>query len=369
MSASSRTQAAPSEVRGQDLRVVYRAKEVLAGDDVIIPAGRTYALLGASGAGKSTLLRVMGLLERPTGGTITYDGLEVAESDQKARRRIAAVFQKPYLLRGTIAHNVGYGLRVRRVPSPERKARIAEGLARVGLGGWEDRSAMTLSGGEAQRVALARALVLKPSFLLLDEPLSYLDPLLKRDLTREFADVLASEHVTALYVTHDQDEAAVVADIIGIMREGRIIAQGDPQTVITIPTDSWVAAFLGTETASQGVVVRTEDGLAAVDCGGVEVLATSELPVGTRVSLGIRPEDVILFEPGADLPLTSARNRIDATIVSLTPAGATVRATAQAGDARFSATVSRLSAASLELAEGRAVTLLFKATAVQLRAL
>ncbi len=111
---------------------------------------------------------------------------------------------------------------------PERRERVAEGLARVGLTGWEKRSALTLSGGEAQRVALARALVLKPSLLLLDEPLSYLDPLLKRELTAEFSRILSSEQVTAIYVTHDQDEAAAVAGLMCVMRDGRIVAEGLP---------------------------------------------------------------------------------------------------------------------------------------------
>ena len=367
MNASSDPSSAPSEVRGLDLRVVYRGKTVLAVDEITIPVGRTYSLLGASGAGKSTLLRVLGLLERPTSGTVTHGDVEVAQGDLTARRQIAAVFQKPYLLRGTVANNVGYGLRLRHVPRAERVSRVADGLNRVGLAGWEDRSALTLSGGEAQRVALARALVLRPSLLLLDEPLSYLDPLLKRDLTLEFADILASEHVTSLYVTHDQDEAAVIADRIGVMREGRILAQGDPQTVLALPTDPWVASFLGTEPANEGVVVGSAEGLAKVDCQGTQVLALSDLPVGTRVLLGVRPEDVLVFETGVDMAATAARNRIEGTVVSLVPAGTTVRVIVTAAAARFSATLSRSSVESLGLAEHNPVTLLFNAAAVRLQ--
>jgi molybdopterin-binding protein len=354
-------------VRGDALTVTYRGKKVLDVPSVELPAGQTYALLGASGAGKSTLLRVLGLLEKPSTGTVQMDGRSVSRNDLAARRRIAAVFQKPYLLRGTVGDNAGYGLALRRVGSAERKRRVAEALGRVGLGGWEDRSAMTLSGGEAQRVALARAIVLEPQLLLLDEPLSYLDPLLKRDLTLEFAQILASTKVTALYVTHDQDEAAVVADRIGVMKDGRIISEGEPDEMFTLPSDPWVASFLGTESPVSGVVTRAEEGIATIDCGGVDVVAVSDLPVGVKVVLGVRPEDVLLFEAGVDIPKTSARNRIEATVAELSLAGATVRVVADAGAARFSATVSRSSASSLGLAVGLPVTLLFKATAVRVQ--
>jgi molybdopterin-binding protein len=354
-------------VRGEGLTVTYRGKKVLDVPAVELPAGQTYALLGTSGAGKSTLLRVLGLLEKPSTGAVKIDGRSVSRNDLAARRRIAAVFQKPYLLRGTVGDNAGYGLRLRSVPTAERRQRVAEALTRVGLGGWEDRSAMTLSGGEAQRVALARAIVLQPQLLLLDEPLSYLDPLLKRDLTLEFAQILASTHVTALYVTHDQDEAAVVADRIGVMKDGRIISEGEPEEMFTLPSDPWVASFLGTESPVTGVVASAEHGIVTVDCGGVSVVAVSDLAVGTAVLLGVRPEDVLLFEAGVDIPKTSARNRIEATVAELSLAGATVRVVADAGEARFSATVSRSSASSLGLAVGLPVTLLFKATAVRVR--
>lgn len=367
MSPSTASHPSVPSIHGTELRVEYRGKTVMQVDEITVPAGSTYVLLGASGAGKSTLLRVLGLLERPTQGTVRYDDRVVARNNLATRRTIAAVFQKPYLLRGTVGDNTGYGLGLRRVPTAERRLRVAEALERVGLGGWEERSALTLSGGEAQRVALARALVLKPQFLLLDEPLSYLDPLLKRDLTLEFARILASEHVTTLYVTHDQDEAAVVADRVGVMREGRIIAEGEPEAMFTLPPDPWVAAFLGTQSPIEGAIVSASEGSVTVDCSGTQVVAVSDLAVGTRVLLGVRPEDVLLFEAGVDIPTTSARNRIDGTVTELTPAGATVRVVVSAGEARFSSIVSRLSASSLGLAVGMPMTLLFKATAVRLQ--
>ena len=184
-------------------------------------------------------------------------------------------FRSRTLLRGTVADNVAYGLRLRGTPSAERARRVAAGLERVGLAGWQDHSALTLSGGEAQRVALARALVLEPRFLLLDEPLSYMDPLLKRSLSVEFAQILANERVTALYVTHDQDEAAVVADRIGIMRgrphhRRRRPGRGPrtaPRTSGSRPSWAWSPSL-------HGRVTVVEDGLATIDAMGSAVYAT-----------------------------------------------------------------------------------------------
>ncbi len=370
MSADPKVQDTPSPsgatVRAEAVKVIYRKKTVLDVGSVSLRTGETFVLLGASGAGKSTLLRVLGLLEKPSEGQVFFEGRPANRNNLAIRRQIAAVFQKPYLLRGTVGQNVDYGLRLRHMGARERVTAVADALDRVGLAGWEDRSALTLSGGEAQRVALARALVLKPRLLLLDEPLSYLDPMLKRQLSLEFARILADEGVTALYVTHDQDEAAVVADRIGVMREGRIIAEGAPEAVLTLPRDPWVAAFLGTVTPIDGIISSAENGVARVDCAGTPVFAATELPVGTRVSLGIRPEDVLLFEPDVPLPATSARNRIVATVTDIVPSGVTVKVLLAIGEATIASSVSRSSVETLGLAPGVQVSAVFKATAVRL---
>jgi len=330
-----------------------------------VPAGTTLAVLGPSGSGKSTLLSTLALLLRPDAGQILYDGVEVSHRDRETRQQIAALFQRPYLFRGSVEANVAYGLKLRKVSTQERRRRIADILERVGLSGYGGRSVITLSGGEAQRVAMARALVLEPRVLFLDEPMSNLDALIKMQLTEDFARILRAEKVTTVYVTHDQSEAATVSDRIAILRAGRIVRIGTADDVISLPTDDWVAGFIGMEPPLEGRVVANESGVAEIDCGDVRMFAVSELPVGTSVLAAVRPEDVLLFEADAEIPLTSARNRFRARVVDVGARATTVRVVVESGCVRLAATVSRASAMELRLEPGREVIAMFKATATR----
>lgn len=347
------------------VRKSFRKREVLDVERIALEEGRTLALLGPSGAGKSTLLAVLGLLERPDVGRVLLDGREVGVGDRQARLHIAAAFQRPWLFKGTVGENVAYGLALRGVPPADRRARAAEALEHVGLGGWEDRSALSLSGGEAQRVALARALAVRPRVLLLDEPLASLDAVEKRRLAREFAALLHEDGMTVLWVTHDQDEAALVADDVAVMRHGRIVASGSADEVFFVPQDAWAAGFLGLEAPIEGVVAAVEDGVARVACDGAEVFAVADADVGARVRLGVRPEDVVLFEAGADVPASSARNRLRCVVVDLEHTGATFRVVLAQGGVRLAARVSKAAVRELGLAPGAEVLAVFKATAVR----
>ncbi|MCX8006677.1 MAG: ABC transporter ATP-binding protein [Coriobacteriia bacterium] len=352
-------------LEAQGIRKSYRRREVLAVDRLALEAGRTVALLGPSGAGKSTLLAVLGLLERPDAGRIVFDGREVSAGDRKARLQIAAAFQRPWLFKGTVGENVGYGLALRGLPTADWRCRVAEALERVGLGGWEDRSALALSGGEAQRVALARALAVRPRVLLLDEPLASLDPVVKLRLAQDFARLLHEDGMTVLWVTHDHDEAALVADDVAVMREGRIVASGPADDVFLVPGDPWAAGFLGLEAPVAGVVAEVEEGVARIVCEGVDLFAVAPVEPGARVRLGVRPEDVVLFEAGANVPASSARNRLACVVRELEPAGVTFRAILECAGVRIAARVSRAAARELRLAPGAEVLAVFKATAVR----
>ncbi len=367
MSTSAGTGGAGASLACEGIKRSYAHRVVVDVERLELKPGRTLALLGPSGAGKSTLLAILGLLERPDEGAVLLDGRVVTGKDREARGQMAAAFQHPYLFRATVARNVEYGLRLRRVSADARRDKVARALDRVGLAGWEERSALTLSGGEAQRVSLARALVLEPRVLLLDEPLGSLDAVLRGKLAREFASILSEQAVTTLYVTHDQDEAMIVADDVAVMNAGRIVECGAAEEVMGLPVDEWAAGFLGMEPLLEGVIESHEEGLAVIRIGSTGVYGMSVEPPGTKVLVGVRPEDVLLFEPDAELPRTSARNRLDARVEAMTAAGSTVRVVVSCDGARFAASVSRSSARSLALEPGSRVTAVFKATAVRVR--
>ena len=338
-------------------------------DSIEAPAGATLALLGPSGSGKTTLLHLLGLLEKPDEGRIMLGDREVERGDREARMAIAAVFQRPYLFKGTVAGNVGYGLAMRGVPRHERPARVAAALERVGLAGYEARGAHQLSGGEAQRVSLARALVLEPKVLLLDEPLASLDALLKRKLAEEFARIVRDTDATVIWVTHDQDEALMVADGVAIVNEGRVVTCGDADTIMGLPSDDWTAAFLGVEEPQDGLVAVSADGLVEIACGDVHIVVTGEAPVGAAVQFAVRPEDVLLFEAGAQLPPTTARNQLAARVVSCRGRGSVNHAVLDVEGMRLAASVSRAATSDLSIEPGRRVLAVFKATAVRWRLL
>lgn len=350
------------------LRRSFRTGFSVEVDQIEVQAGRTLALLGPSGSGKSTLLTMMGLLERPDEGTILLDGHEVTHRDHAARQSMAAVFQRPYLIKGSVGANVAYGLKLRGVVSNERLRRVEETLEQVGLAGFADRSAATLSGGEAQRVALARALVLEPRVLLLDEPLASLDPLLKRRLTGEFARILHDQGVTVLYVSHDHDEALIVADDIAVMNQGRLVTTGPAADVMGLPANEWTAEFLGMEPPSKGTVVSQEGGLVGIDAGGVTITAVGTYPPGTTVLFAVAPEDVLLAASDSDIGPTSARNRLSGNVEAIEPRGSTWRVIISSGGVRIASSVSRAALTELGLAQGQPVQALIKATAVRVRA-
>ncbi|HEV3401352.1 MAG TPA: ABC transporter ATP-binding protein [Acidimicrobiales bacterium] len=259
----------------------------LAGVDLAVPAGSVTALLGPSGCGKTTLLRVVAGFERPDAGTITIAGRVVAAAGANVppeRRRVGIVPQEhalfPHL---SVAGNVGYGL----ARGPARAARVEEVLELAGLGGLGERMPHELSGGQQQRVALARALAPEPSVVLLDEPFGSLDAALRVELRAEIATVLRASGATAVLVTHDQDEALSMADLVAVMREGRVVQLGPPDEVYQRPADVWVAGFVGRANVLAGEMVGP--GKASSALGIVEAVGG---PPSGSVRLAVRPEQL-----------------------------------------------------------------------------
>lgn len=359
--------AAASTLVGRDISLRRRGGFELDVAEIAVDSGSTLALLGPSGSGKTTLLRILGLLEGPRSGQVLLSGRPVRPGDRDARLRMAAVFQRPYLFKGSVGANVEYGLKLRHVPSSERRTRVAAALERVGLSGYEGHSASHLSGGEAQRVSLARALVLEPEVLFLDEPLASLDPVLKRRLSREFSEILHDNGAAVIWVTHDQDEALTAADHIAVMREGRVVSHGLAEEVSSLPADPWTASFLDVPEGQTGTVTESSEGLMLVETCGASVALAGVMPVGTVVRFAVRPEDVMLFEPELVLPATSARNRLHARVVSVERRGTTDHVRLDADGLSLAASVSRAASRELRLAPGADVLALFKATVIRWR--
>lgn len=269
-------------------RCAFGDHPVLRGVELAVRGGSIVALLGPSGCGKTTLLRTIAGLERLDAGTIAVAGATV--DDGRAgfvapeRRGVGMVFQDwalfPHL---TVADNVGYGVRDR----ARRAALVEANLERVGLGGLGDRLPGTLSGGQKQRVALARALAPEPAVLLLDEPFSNLDPTLRTQLRSEVRALLAALDVTAVFVTHDQEEAFVVGDDVAVMADGVIVQQAPPAEVYAAPATPWLASFVGEANLLPGVAESTS---ATTAVGRLDLRS----PERGDVQVLVRPEALTL---------------------------------------------------------------------------
>jgi thiamine transport system ATP-binding protein len=268
----------------RDVSVGYDGVPAIAGVDLDLPDGQVLAVLGPSGSGKSTLLRAVAGLE-PATGTIAWDGRSLAGVPTH-KRGFALMFQDGQLFAHlTVAANIAYPLKLRRVAGAERRRRVEDLLTLVGLEGYGRRLPLTLSGGERQRVALARALAVSPKLLLLDEPLSALDAGLRERLAGDLRRILVEAGTTALLVTHDQEEAYAVADRLAVVRAGRLVQEGPVAEVWRHPADAETALFLG--------YARVLTGPAAA-----AVCAAAGVSVSGPVSVAVRRSALVLAEDG-----------------------------------------------------------------------
>ncbi|MEX2442385.1 MAG: glycine betaine/L-proline ABC transporter ATP-binding protein [Alkalispirochaeta sp.] len=232
--------------------ILDRTGAVLAMRDISfsVNKGELFVLMGLSGSGKSTMIRTFLRLIEPTAGSISVDGVDVTsmendELQEFRRHKVSMVFQHYGLFpHYTVLENAAYGLKTGGVPESERKEQAQSALATVGLAGWEDYYPHNLSGGMQQRVGLARALATEPDLLLMDEPFSGLDPLIRRQMQDELVELQDSLHKTIIFVTHDLHEALKLGDRIAIMRDGEIIQVGTPEDVVTAPADQYVREFV-----------------------------------------------------------------------------------------------------------------------------
>ncbi|RUR68989.1 ATP-binding cassette domain-containing protein [Variovorax guangxiensis] len=262
-----------------------------------VEAGEVLALLGPSGCGKTTLLRLIAGLESPDAGSRIVFGDQDVTQRPVEHRGVGMVFQSYALFpQMTVAANIGYGLRIRGVSPDEERRSVGELVDLVRLGGLENKRPSELSGGQRQRVALARAVAVRPRVLLLDEPLAALDAKLKESLRDELAELLRRLHITAIHVTHDQQEALAIADRLAVMRAGRIVQVGRGEDLYRAPSHPFVAEFLGR-------VNRLERGQDAIAQGVVRLGGTT-LPCPqawrSHATLLVRPEDIEVGTPQLD---------------------------------------------------------------------
>jgi iron(III) transport system ATP-binding protein len=281
-------------IRAEQVVKIFGATRALNGVTLEIAPGELFFLLGASGCGKSTLLRCIAGLETPNEGRILFGDRDVTQLAPH-KREAAMVFQSyalwPHL---TVAKNISFGLEERKVPKNEIKRRVAEALEMVKLGGYGERSIDAMSGGQQQRVALARALVVRPKCLLLDEPLSNLDAQLRVEMRREIRRIVKEFGLTAVYVTHDQQEALAMADRMAILAGGVIEQVGCPEDVYRNPRSTYVAGFIGETNLFEGTIEQGYDGFSA-GVGDISLPGRVTEPdwqpqAGTKVKISVRPE-------------------------------------------------------------------------------
>ncbi|MFF7684092.1 ABC transporter ATP-binding protein [Microbacterium sp. NPDC007973] len=279
--------------------------------DLSIPTGQLTTLLGPSGCGKTTSLRMLAGYTQPTSGRIMIAGTDATRTPPE-RRGLGMVFQSYALFpHMSVAENVGYGLKLRKVAGPERTRRVAEALDLVGLGHLAASRPKKLSGGQQQRVALARAIAIRPTLLLLDEPLSNLDARLRVQMRAEIRRIQAGTGLTVVLVTHDQDEALEMSDRMVLMREGRIMQEGAPTEVFTAPANRFVAEFLGYENflvLSDGATATIRPEHLEIDGGATAGALTLD---GTVVDVAYRGVDRLVTVDTVDAQGAAVRLMAD----------------------------------------------------------
>ncbi|PRB71609.1 ABC transporter ATP-binding protein [Arthrobacter sp. MYb213] len=296
---TSRKPTVPPRSEGADLElkgITKRFAEFIAVKDLdlTVPSGTFFALLGPSGCGKSTTLRMIAGLDAPSEGEILIGGKNVT-SLPSHQREVNTVFQSYALFpHMTVLENVAFGLKRKKDKQAMEKAR--EGLKMVELDHLANRRPEQLSGGQQQRVALARALVNRPQVLLLDEPLGALDMKLRRQMQFELKAIQTEVGLTFIHVTHDQEEAMTMADVVAVMNEGRIEQMGAPRDLYELPKTAFVANFLGKSNLMRAQVVGQQEGLIEAQTAGCKVLIPVERAVQHEgdIVIGVRPEKLHL---------------------------------------------------------------------------
>jgi len=323
-----------------------------------VKAGEYFILLGPTGAGKTVLLEAIAGLHPVLKGAISIDGKEITKLKPE-KRGVGIVYQDQMLFPHlSVEKNIAFGLKAMRCPKQEVKPRIDDAVALLGIAHLLHREPRTLSGGEKQKVALARALVTRPTVLLLDEPLSALDPNTRERMQHELAELHRRLKVTIIHVTHDFEEAGALGDRVAVLNEGQIVQVGTPSGVLRHPSSAFVADFALTRNVFAGHAKQVENGHVSVDIGGINLMVTTD--ARGPVHLALRPEDILL---SPDHLRSTARNAFEGTITRVMDRGETLYVTVTVPP-DFVCLVTRQAQEELSLREGVRVWITFKASAI-----
>ena len=326
--------------------------------DLDVAAGDYFVILGPTGAGKTVLLEAIAGLQPVGKGQIVVDNDDVTE-ERPEHRGIGFVYQDyvlfPHL---NVAHNIAFGLKMRQMDRDSAEERVVSISRLLGIAHLLHRSPETLSGGEQQRVSLARALVVAPRLLLLDEPLSALDPETRDGLQRELMRVHEELGTTTLHVTHDFEEAVALADRIAVMNQGQVVQVASPEDIFRRPASEFVARFVGARNIFRGEVHLEPDGFTTLSVDGMSISVVTKVEGVAHGS--IRPEEIVMSR---ELLHSSARNCLRGQIVDLKDRGTLIYVTVRVPP-DFVCVATRRSLEEMELTEGMEVYITFKASAV-----
>jgi tungstate transport system ATP-binding protein len=350
-------------IGAESLAKEYGKKPVLQGVSFSVKSGEIFGLIGPSGSGKSTLIRLLDLLEKPSGGTLTILGQETRSSRIRfaLRRRMGFLNQKPVIFATSVHDNIALGMKYRGKSREEINAAVHDALEAIDLTGYGKRMAHTLSGGEAQRVALARSIVTRPEILFLDEPTANLDPLSAEKIEKLVLGINRDLGTTIVISTHEMLQGQKLASRIGVLLEGGIPQIGTTSEIFHKPATRSIARFVGAENIIPGVVTGNRGGEATIAVPGIAIQAISEITPGNRVTVIFRAEDVTIHL--GDVARTSARNVFLGKIRNMTSSGPFVNVVVDCGPG-ITCLVTISSAEELGLGFGKEVWISFKATAV-----
>ncbi|WP_440955534.1 ABC transporter ATP-binding protein [Methanosarcina sp. Mfa9] len=338
----------------------YGNLQVLKDINARIERGTSTALVGPTGSGKTVMLRLIDLLEKPSSGTIYFEGKDANESGNtrlNVRRQIGMVFQKPLAFKASVYDNIAYGLKIRG-RKENMDERIKEILDLIGLPNYENRNALKLSGGETQRLALARAMITDPKLLLLDEPTANLDPISKKKLEELIIKINRESETTILMTTHDLLQGQKLADEMIILYNGEILQSGTPDRIFRKPKNRFVADFVGIENVMSGEIENVSDGLVKIKTDSITVFTLTEKK--GRVNFTVRPDEITVSK---EKMLTSARNTIPGKVTEIIDTGSLIKLSVDTGEL-FTVFITRESLKELNISIGTSVWLYFKVSAV-----